>query len=112
MDVPLLLLLLVDGMRIAGALHLEGDTTTMIGTVDPGIMGMGDDDTIADRLLLDGGMTIRLLRGEGLLRGMSGSSGKMGMIDGVGMDIEGDELSRRIETRRSRPQAYQKRIEI
>ena len=97
MDVPLLLLP-VDGMRIAGALRLEGDTTTMIGTDDPGIMAMGDDDTIADRLLLDGGMTIRLLRGEGLLRGMSGSSGKMRMIDGVGMAIEGDELSRRIET--------------
>jgi hypothetical protein len=111
MDVPLLLLP-VDGMKIAGALHLEGDTTTMIGMDDPGTMGMGDDDTTADRLLLDGGMTTRLLRGEGLLRGMSGSSGKMRMIDGVGMDIEGDELSRRIEARHSRLRAQQKRIKL
>jgi hypothetical protein len=99
-------------MRIAGALHLEGDTTTMIGMDDPGIMAMGDDDTTADRLLLDGGMTIRLLREEGLLRGMSGSSGKMRMIDGVGMDIEGDELSRRVEMRLSRLRTYEKRTKI
>jgi hypothetical protein len=111
MDVPLLLLP-VDGMKIAGALHLEGDTTAGIGTDDPKIMAMGDDDTTADRLLLDGGMTIRLLRGEGLLRGMSGSSGKTRMIDGVGMDIEGDELSRRVEMRLSRLRTYEKRTKI